>query len=73
MLRGLKAGGKDAGEALDQHKFSTRRALDDLEQWHHAYGKAAAIFAESLHLPNPLATSMIRGGAMLPGGSCGSP
>lgn len=67
-VRGLKAGGKETGEALSQHKASTHRALDDIDKWHQAYGKTAAVFAEALRLPNPLATSMIRGGAMLPGG-----
>ena len=56
-LRGLKSGGKETGEALSQHKASTRRALDDIDKWHNAYGKAAAVFAEALHLPNPLATA----------------
>lgn len=67
-VRGLKTGGKDTGEALSQHKASTHWALDDIDKWHQAYGKTAAVFAEALHLPNPLATSMVRGGAMIPGG-----
>ena len=67
-VRGLKTGGKDTGEALSQHKASTHWALDDIDKWHQAYGKTVAVFAEALHLPNPLATSMVRGGAMIPGG-----
>jgi hypothetical protein len=66
-IRSLKTGGKETAEALSQHKASTHRALDDVDKWHQAYGKAAAVFAEALRLPNPLATSMIRGGAVIPG------
>ena len=58
QLKNLKQAGKDASDALAQQKGSTRRALDDWERRHEAIAKAAAVFSEALHIPNPLASSM---------------
>lgn len=58
QLRQLKAGNKDVGDGLQQHKATVRRAFDDFEKRQEAMAKAAAIFSEALHISNPLAMSM---------------
>ena len=57
QLRQLKAGNKDVGEGLQQHKATVRRAFDDFEKRQEAMAKAAAIFSEALHISNPLTMS----------------
>ena len=53
--RALKAGSKEAGEAVSAHKQQVRRQLDEMDRRHVELEEAIGSLADALKLANPLA------------------
>ena len=46
----MKLGRRDAVDLVNAHKASVRRAIDEVEQRHDAFARAAAVFADELKI-----------------------